>query len=607
MVHFALVAVAVAALGAAAAVSAQIPQPSVPPKTPPAGSAPKAPVKTPAKPAATPAARAGTTARPASETPRPTAPAAPSDVKVVTTYTQGAQVSVNTTYLGHGRQRVEFPGLVSIGQCDLKRTVLLSPEAKRFRVQPDAPPAPEVTTPALPDMAAMAAAMGVALPPGQTMPGFPGDPGAMGAPPKSGVVTITTTVTDTLERQTLFGLEARHIKTVVTRQTTGDVCDKTPMRTDVDAWYVDLPATAATCGGTAPVAPAPPAAADDACQDRTETRLVGDVTLGFPVKTVTTNMSGEGDKQEVATTSAEVTALDITRLDRTLFDVPADYTEAKSALELTPSLAAGNTLADALFGSIADGTSTATAKPAGVIRIGVLEPVNTSARGSLKMRALRQELVTKLTKGQVEAVPLNGARQVDARDAAKLECDFVLATELTDVKTSKPGKLRLPGGGPAKDHHEVKMAYRLFPADGTASIKAAGDVKADNGGGFSLGSALRLAAFAGQLYMGFGGMGMMSAFGGAGGMGMGMGMMNPMFMMSRGGGMGALGKTFYDPRSMAMSSMAMGFGGMNGMAGLSGLGDPSEAEVQKVVSKALDDVAKGTVDGVKNAAKAGRK
>ena len=544
--------------------------------------------------------------------PKPAPPAAPvappADVKVVTSYTQGAQVSVNTTYLSDSRQRVEFPGLVAIGQCDLKRTILVSQAAQRNRVHPDAPPVPEVTTPAIPtmpDMSAMAAAMGIALPPGalapgQAMPGFPaGSMGEAGAPQKSGVVTITTTLTDTLERQTMFGLEARRITTTVTRQTTGDVCDKTPLRTEIDAWYVDLPKTASSCGRTPPVAPEPPGAGDD-CHDRTETRVVGDVTLGFPVKTVTTNLVGEGDKQESSTTSAEVTSLEITRLDRALFDVPAGFTEAKSALELAPAMATGSTLADVLFGSTADGSSTATVKMAGVTRIGVLEPVNTSGRSALKLRALRQELVTKLTKAPFEAVPLGGSVQAPGADAARLECDYVLATEVTEVKTSKPGKLRIPGGGPPKDRQEVKMAYRLYPADGTATIKLAGDVKADNGGGFSLSSALRIAAFAGQLYMSFGGMGMMSAFGGTGGMGMGMGMMNPMFAMSRGGRMGAMGSSFYDPRSMAMSSMAMGFGGMSGLPGMLGMGDPSEAEVSKVMSKALDDIAKSTTDKLKS-------
>lgn len=589
MVPNTVVAVVVAVFGATALATAQTPAAPPPrPKTPPAAVAAR---KTPAKRAAVTPAAVGSGA------PAPAAPAAPpTDVKVVTAYTQGAQVSVNTTYLGRDRQRVEFPGLVAIGQCDLQRTVLVSAETKRYRIQPDAPPPAATTAPPVPDLAGMAAAMGVALPPG-AMPGD-GFATGMGEPVKRGLVTVTTTLTDTLERQTLFGLEARRITTVVTRQTSGDVCDKTPLRTEVDAWYVDLPAGAARCGSSPSAVPEPPPGTDT-CRDRVETRLVGDVTLGFPVKTITTNSSGDGDKQETTTTVAEVTALDIMRVDPTLFDVPAGYTEARSALELTPLLATGSTLADVLFGSTADGTSTATARRPGVTRIGVLAPVNTSARTTLAMAALRQDLVTKLTRGSVEAVPLGGSVH-RAADAARLDCDYVLASEVTEVKTSKPGKLRLPGGGPAKDRQEVRMAFRLYPADGTATIVAAGEVKADNGGGFSLTGALRLAAFAGQLYMGFGGMGMMSAFGGAGGMGMGLGMVNPMFAMSRGGGMGALGSSFYDPRSAAMSSMAMGFGGLGG---LPGLGDQSESEIRKVLGKAVDDVAKGAADGVKSAGK----
>ena len=570
------------------------------------------------RPGAKPQAKKPVAPAPAAPTPPPP-PAPPSDVKVVTSYTQGAQVSVNTTYLSDGRQRVEFPGLVAIGQCDLKRTVLVSPAAKRYRVQPDpvaAPPAVSPTSPfgLTPNGAEIAAALGGGVGAESPLAGFvetgglpivPGgyQAGQTGAPQKNGVVTITTTLADTLERQTMFGLEARRIKTTVTRQATGDVCDKTALRTEIDAWYVDLPKTASSCGRTPPAAPEAPVASGE-CRDRTETHVVGDVTLGFPVKTVTTNLSGEGDKQESSTTSAEVTSLEITRLDRALFEVPANFIEAKSALELAPAMATGSSLADVLFGSIADGSSTATVKAAGVTRIGVLEPVNTSARGSLRMRALRQELVAKLTKGPFEAVPLGGSAQVSGADAARFECDYVLATDVTDVKTSKPGKLsgvtRMTGGGPPKDRQEVKMAYRLYPADGTATIKLAGDVKADNGGGFSIGSALRVAAFAGQLYMTFGGMGMMNGYGGMGGMGMGMGMMNPMFAMSRGGGMGAMGSSFFDPRSMAMSSMAMGFGGMSGLPGLPGMGDPSEAEVSKVVSKALDDIAKATTDKLKS-------
>ena len=523
--------------------------------------------------------------------PAPTPPA--SDVRVVTAFTQGAQLSTNTTLIRGPRQRVEFPGVVSIDQCDLQRTVLLSPAAKRYRVQPYAEagqPAADASTPSL---GSAAAAPPVA-------------PGTGAAAGRGGVITMATTLTDTLERQTMFGLEARRIKTVMTRQASPSACDKTSMRTEIDAWYVDLPKVAASCArpGTPPEPP-PPA---DTCQDRVESRVTGDVTLGFPVKSVTTVATGEGDKQDLQRTSADVTALEVTRLDPSLFEVPSDYAEAKSLLELTPSVAAGGTLADALFGSTADGTNEAAPKPAGVVRIGVLEPANKSPRTSLSTRALRQELVTRLTKGSYEGLPLSGSSpDAIATNMAKLDLDYLLLAEVTEVKTSKPGKVGglmklASGAGPPKDRHEVKMAYRLYPAASTATAKASGEVKADNGGGFGVGSALKVASFAGQMYMGYGGMRMMRGLAGAGGLGMGMGMMNPMSSLASSGSIGAMGGAFYDPRSIAMTSIAASYAsGLGGGLNLPGMpsADPADHEVFQVAVDAASDVAKAATDKLK--------
>jgi hypothetical protein len=190
--------------------------------------------------------------------------------------------------------------------------------------------------------------------------------------------------------------------------------------------------------------------------------------------------------------------------------------------------------------------------------------------------------------------------QAVTADMTRLECDYVLLSDVLEVKTSKPGRVggmlkMASGGAPGRDRHEVKMAYRLYPADGTATIRAQGDVKADSGGGFGLGSALRVAAFAGQMYMGFASAGMMRGFGGMGGLGMGMGMMNPMYSLAASGGMGAMGGGFYDPRSSAMSSMAMGFGGGMGMPSF----DPADQEIFQVTADAAGDVARETTEALK--------
>jgi hypothetical protein len=393
---------------------------------------------------------------------------------------------------------------------------------------------------------------------------------------------------------------------VVTKQTDANACDKTPFRVEVDAWYVDLPNAAARCSRPATAPEQPPSG----CQDRVEARVVGDVSLGFPVKTVTTTTTGEADKPEVDTTIAEVTAMEVTSLDQALFEPPPDYSEAASAAELMPAVARGASLQDALFGSTVDGTSQAAPKKPGVTRIGVLEPLNKSPR-ALNTAMLRADLTDKFD-GPYEALPLSGssAAAIEA-DARRLECDYILLAEIAEVKTSKPGKLggllkaASGGGAPGKEVHEVKAKYTLYAAANTASPRASGDVKASSGGGFGFGSALKMASFAGQMYMGMGMMKGMGGLGSLGNLGVGLGM-NPMNAVASLGGFGPMAASLYDPRAAAISSMtmSMSMGMMNGGAvGTAGaMADPSDGEVYQTVSSAFGNLSKaasGALSGKK--------
>lgn len=507
--------------------------------------------------------------------PVPEPPPPPPGVRMITAYTQGAQISLNTTYLQGARQRVEFPGIVTLDQCDLKRSVMLNTAAKRYRAQP------------YPDAAAPAAAPEPVDAQAAQMAQLIG--GAPKPSTRGGVVSLTTTHNDTLDRQTMFGLEARRIKTLVIKQSSSTACDKAPLKVEIDAWYVDLPAQT---GCTRPAAPAPaptPAADSNVCTDRIESRVAGDVKLGFPIKTVTVTTIGEGDRLETTTSAQEVTGLEVRRLDLALFDVPSDFVEANSTAEVVPALASGGSLADALFGSTVDGTSSAAPKKPGAIRIGILEPINKTAR-DLQSASLRQDLVGKFNKAPYEAIPLAG-NSVAAieQNAARLQCDFLLLAEVVEAKTSKPGRMsglsRVTGGGPPKDSHDVKVDYKLFAVGATQAPKVSGNAKASNGG-FGVGSAFRLAAFAGQMYMSM----MMG--------GMGMGMMNPMMAMSGMGGMGPMGGGLFDPRASAMTSMLSGMGGgaMAGMGGLPGMADPSESDMRDTVSEALGNGARAVME-----------
>lgn len=536
---------------------------------PKAPAARKAPRKAAATPPAAPAAAPAPESRPAT------------DVRLKTAQTHGAQISYTTTYIQGARQRVEFPGVVAIDQCDLKQSVMLNIVAKRYRVQPYAHDASAASSAPSPTPDPPAAQMGDM--------GMMGQMGGRTAPKtRGGVVTITTTLSDTLERQPMLGFEARHIKTIVNKQSSATACDKTPLKVEIDAWYVDLPQQAG-CARPAAAAPAPVATDPDTCTDRLETRVAGDVKLGFPVKSVTTTTTGEGDKLDLNSSTQEVTELEVTRLDRGLFEIPAGFVEANSSAEIVPALAGGGTFADALFGSTADGSSVAAPKKPGVIRIGVLEPINRTTR-SLSSTAMRQELVGNFNKAPYEAIPLKGTSPAEIeQDASSLACDYLLLSDITEVKSSKPGKLggvmRMTGGGPPKDTHEVKLDYKLFAVGATGAPRLSGNAKASSGG-FGVGSALRLAAFAGRLYIGMAGMGM------------GLGMMNPMAAMSGAGSLGSMGASYFDPRAMAMNSMASGLGGdmMSGVGGMPGMGDPSDTAMRETVSDALENEAKAAME-----------
>ena len=507
----------------------------------------------PSKPKTTPK-KASVASKPAAKNPAaaPEPPASPppaTDVQLRTTYITGAQVSENRTYIQRARQRFEFPGITMITQCDLKRSLQLHDATKRYMVvstEPVVPPAPAEPT-AETELGAQLAAM--------SKPPRGGTPKA-----KGGVIIETVTLIDTGERKQMFGLDARRIKTVVVRQPGENACETKATTIETDGWYADLPEHG-SCP-TVPVQAAPPSSPDQQpCTDRLETQTIGKADLGFALSTVMTTTIADakekgGDKDpDVTTMSMEVTELRVASLDKALFDVPAGYTEVKDYKALLPSLATGGSLGDAVFGSITDGTSTVAPKKAGVIRIGVATPLNKSGRDLLDVR-LASSVLAGLTSAPFESLPISGATAAELdKDAAGKACDYILVSDIAEIKTSKPNRVggllkKVSGDGAAPaEIHEVRVDYRLYAAGDSARPRMTSSVKASSGGGFGVGSALRFAAFAGQMYltmgMGSGIMGMMgpnSSFGGLGpGGGMGGGRMNPgmsaaMSIMSAGGG-----------------------------------------------------------------------
>jgi hypothetical protein len=550
--------------------------------------------QTPAKPGPKKKPAAKTAPAPAAaKAPEPPPPPPPTDVRLHTQITTGAQGSENTTLIRGPWQRVEFPGMTVISQCDLGRTVQINDQSKHYIVQKHQSAEPAAGS--APATASAGDAFQQAMQGQQAMmqQQMEMQKQAMGGhkpqAPKGGVVTYTTTLTDTGETKEFFGRQARRVKTVTVGESSETACQKVKSRIEVDAWYLDVPPSMAGCTPKLEVKPQP-AAASEACTDRLETKTIGDAKLGFPVTSTTVSTTGEAAEATSTTVKVEVDKMEITRLDAALFDVPEGYTEVASYSELVPSMASGGSLADALLGSVKNGTRSVRPKDAGTVRIGVPEPANKSQR-DLSGRQLQDELVSNFSKAPYEAVPIFGSTPEELqKDAQAKECDHVLVATVTEAKTSHPSKAggmlkMVSGDGPPNDTHEIKLDYKLFDVNAPDKVEASNSTKTSSGGGFGLKSAMHLAMFAGQMYMGFGmNRLMMGQMGGALGasalMGGGMtGMVNPT--------MGAMNMVMSGASQMAMSSM---MGGANGAGGDMAQMQSDQA-FRQTMSKALDGVS----------------
>ena len=174
------------------------------------------------------------------------------------------------------RQRIDYGiELVVLQECDLGRTVQVSDVNKKYLVATAAPPAAPTTGSA------------------------------------SGVVTYTTTVTDTGERKTIFNLPARHIRTTLTKEATPQSCDAKKERVETDGWYVDAPAGLA-CAATTQAIPV----SSGQCHD--EIRVAGD---DFSKNRLSgcVSMTTTGEDGKSSTMSMEVTDLARSTLPATMF------------------------------------------------------------------------------------------------------------------------------------------------------------------------------------------------------------------------------------------------------------------------------------------------
>jgi hypothetical protein len=234
------------------------------------------------------------------------------DVKIKQRQSVGGQTLESTVYIKGKRERREqkLPGLnttvATITQCDLKRTIQLSDQTRKYIITPF----DDTGAPQPPAMSPRANSSGAR---------------------KGGIVTYQMNVTDTGERRVMFGLTARHIKTTFISDATPDACNKEKQHIETDGWYVDLDYSF-SCDSDKPFVPMM-SQRQPGCRDEVRFKQTGSAAkLGYPL-TLTTTIYDQNN-QPTATFTQETVELSRSALDPALFDVPTDYAEAKSPQEL---------------------------------------------------------------------------------------------------------------------------------------------------------------------------------------------------------------------------------------------------------------------------------
>ncbi len=342
---------------------------------------------------------------------------ASADIKIKSKSVSSGHSAEQTTYIKGKRQRSEqSPQMVTITQCDLRRSVELNPMTKTYIVTPF-----DQNDPASANV---------------------GRSPAVSNARRGGVVTTSITATDTGERKQMFGHTARRIKTSMVTESSPEACNQNKSRMETDGWYIDI-AFDLNCGGQNSGGYQPPLKSDG-CRDEYRTRQTGGAKTGYPVAVTTTFLDENGKPN--ATYYQEVVEFSQAALDDGLFDIPGGYTEVKDRQQMFSAAALMNA---ALSGKSADTPSSTSdgdknagnnvispvlpPKRAGVIRIGVV-PTETNAAGDRMNRAAlgeatRNTLITSMNRPNVEAVALTSRLQQEAElEARQKECDFIVYT-----------------------------------------------------------------------------------------------------------------------------------------------------------------------------------
>jgi hypothetical protein len=320
---------------------------------------------------------------------------------------------------------------VSLTQCDLRRSVQLSPQTKTYMVNPFA----QTTT--------------------QTTTTTPASTTKNGVVETGGKITTTYTIKDTGERKQMFGFPARHLIMTMESVSSPDACTKTNTKMQTDGWYIDAEFVLDCDYGYQGYAGR--SGKPGGCQDKYEMKTVGTAKRGYPVYEKMTMFDESG--KETYSMVNEVVELSKATLDAGLFDVPQDYREVSDAAQMYAAMASSSAssassssrstsaapssgMTSAIRNADASATSGSAAvgpKKEGTIRIG-LANVKTGAVGesisAADLSAAVQNTIAQYLKApKIEVVVLEAKLPSVAEGEAKeKECDYVIFANVSHKK-----------------------------------------------------------------------------------------------------------------------------------------------------------------------------
>jgi len=374
------------------------------------------------------------------------------DMKLKTRTSVAGHPMDSTVYIKGARQRTEMAvpmgrgSIVTIYQCDKQRMLQVNEQAKTCMITPL----------------------------GEEGEGEAGAQAAPSRPPaargqRGGVITVTTTATDTGERQKMLGYTARHVKTTMSYVAGPDSCNPGSMNVEMDGWYADFQAEALKCAGGERSA-FRGMQRPGACQDRLRFKSAGTASAGYPLKVTTTMRMPQG---QTMTTTHETLEISGATLDASLFDMPAGCRVVSSYQELMgmPDMAAimsssprqGRRPPEQEQAPVRPAPSPPAARPqrGGVLRIGVVK-IHNQAAEEVSTDSLRSRLVEDFALAHVDAVPLEAEtpEEVEA-EAREKGCEYILYTDVQDLKAS--GKLGgILGRATGRQKFESQTSFRLF-------------------------------------------------------------------------------------------------------------------------------------------------